>query len=78
MESGTCTSSYNCTIGAMCSAFAASYPEDLPYYTNNYTGDTAATYGCPQQVWTDIQFYAAPSPFRSTPLAHYTNHICRM
>ena len=56
-ESGTCTagSSYNCTIGAMCSAWAAEYPEDLPYYTNNYVGHTAATFGCASGPWdTDV------------------------
>jgi hypothetical protein len=37
---------YNCTIGAMCSAWAASYPEQLPYYINDYVDDTALTGGC--------------------------------
>ena len=53
-ESGTCTASYNCTIGAMCSAFATQYPEDLEFYTNSYVGHTAATYGCPQQPWDEF------------------------
>ena len=56
-ESGTCTSSYNCTIGAMCSAFAANFPNDLQFYTNNYTGHTAATYGCPQYDWDEVGSY---------------------
>ena len=47
----TCTPGYNCTIGAMCSAWAAEYPEDLPNYTNNYVGHTAATFGCPSGPW---------------------------
>ena len=47
----TCTPGYNCTIGAMCSAWAAEYPEDLPNYTNNYVGHTAATFGCPSGSW---------------------------
>ena len=52
-ESGTCTagSSYNCTIGAMCSAWAAEYPDDLEYYTNNYIGHTAASSGCEVDAW---------------------------
>jgi len=53
-ESGTCTASYNCAIGAMCSAFATQYPEDLEFYTNSYVGHTAATYGCPPQPWDEI------------------------
>ena len=47
----TCTPGYNCTIGAMCSAWAAEYPEILPYYTNNYVGHTAATFGCQSGPW---------------------------
>ena len=50
----TCTPGYNCTIGAMCSAWAAEYPEDLPYYTNNYVGHTAATFGCASGPWFSI------------------------
>ena len=52
-DSGTCTagSSYNCTIGAMCSAWAAEYPEELPNYTNNYVGHTADTFGCATGQW---------------------------
>ena len=52
-ESGTCTagSSYNCALGAMCSAFATQYPEDLEFYTNKYTGDTMATSGCTAGAW---------------------------
>ena len=53
-ESGTCTagSSYNCTIGAMCSYWAAEDPYALQYYTNNYVGHTAETTGCPIVEWT--------------------------
>jgi hypothetical protein len=47
----TCTPGYNCTIGAMCSAWAAEYPEELPYYTNNYVGHTADTFGCATGQW---------------------------
>ena len=52
-ESGTCTagSSYNCTIGAMCSGWAAEYPDGLEYYTNNYVDHTAETTGCPISQW---------------------------
>jgi hypothetical protein len=52
-ESGTCTagSAYPCAIGAMCSASAAEYPNDLPYYTNNYVGHTAASSGCDSTYW---------------------------
>ena len=50
----TCTPGYNCTIGAMCSAWAAEYPEELPNYTNNYVGHTAATFGCPSGPWDEI------------------------
>ena len=50
----TCTPGYNCTIGAMCSAWAAKYPEALPNYTNNYVGHTAATFGCPSGPWESI------------------------
>ena len=52
-ESGTCTagSSYNCTIGAMCSAWAAAYPDELEHYTNNYINHTAATSGCAAGPW---------------------------
>ena len=55
-ESGTCTagSSYNCSLGAMCSAWAAESPGDLPYYTNNYVGDTAETTGCDASHWAII------------------------
>ena len=54
----TCTPGYNCTIGAMCSAWAAEYPEDLPNYTNNYVGHTAATFGCPSGQWeSNISFF---------------------
>jgi hypothetical protein len=57
--SGTCTagSSYPCAIGAMCSAFAAQYPEELPNYNNNYTGDTAATSGCSHVSWNTLFNY---------------------
>ena len=50
-DSSGCTPGYNCTIGAMCSAWAAEYPENLPNYTNNYVGHTAATFGCPSGPW---------------------------
>ena len=52
-ESGTCTavSSYNCTIGAMCSAWAAEYPDELEQYTNNYINHTADTSGCAAEPW---------------------------
>ncbi|MEO2168675.1 MAG: hypothetical protein ABGY42_11245 [bacterium] len=55
-ESGTCTagSSYNCTIGAMCSAWAAAYPADTGLYTNNYKDHTAETTGCPIADWNYI------------------------
>ena len=55
-ESGTCTagSSYNCTIAAMCSAWAAAYPADSALLTNNYEGHTAETYGCELGPWTDV------------------------
>ena len=55
-ESGTCTagSSYNCTIGAMCSAWAAAYPSELALYTNNYEGHTAETTGCELGPWTAV------------------------
>ena len=49
-DGGACKN-YNCTIGAMCSAWAAKYPEALPNYTNNYVGHTAATFGCPSYPW---------------------------
>ena len=63
-DSGTCTavSSYNCTIGAMCSAWAAAYPGDLPYYTNNHVGYTATSTGCAVQAWDQTYgegFYSA-------------------
>ena len=53
-ESGTCTagSSYNCTIGAMCSAWAAAYPSERALYTNNYEGHTAEPTGCALGPWT--------------------------
>ena len=52
-ESGTCTavSSYNCTIGALCSTWAAELPTALPFYTNNYINHTAATSGCAAGPW---------------------------
>ena len=52
-ESGTCTAalSYNCTVGAMCSSWAAEYPLDLPLYTNNYVDHTAASTGCSSSFW---------------------------
>ena len=54
-ESGTCTagSSYNCTIGAICSAWAAAHPEDvlIEGFANNYVGDTAATTECAASEW---------------------------
>ena len=55
-DSGTCTaapvgSSYNCTIGAMCSAWAAAYPGALPYYTNKHVDHTAASSGCDAANW---------------------------
>ena len=59
-DGSTCTTSYNCTIGALCSAFATQYPADLQYYTNNYTGNTAASYGCPQGAWNTITDFALP------------------
>ena len=55
-DGGACKN-YNCTIAAMCSAWAAEYPEDLPNYTNNYVGHTAATFGCPSgPLWNDAVF----------------------
>jgi hypothetical protein len=59
-ESGTCTavSSYNCTIGAMCSAWAADFPEELPNYTNKYIGHTAATSGCAANVWSADEYFS--------------------
>jgi hypothetical protein len=65
-ESGTCTagSSYNCTIGAMCSAWAAAYSHDLGYYTNNYVGDTATTTGCDASAWTQVADLSAASGWR--------------
>ena len=57
-ENGTCAPSYNCSVGALCSAWAAEYPEDLPNYTNNYVGHTAATFGCPSGQWeSNISFF---------------------
>jgi hypothetical protein len=60
-ESGTCRRPipYPCAIAAMCSEFATQYPEALPYYTNNYTGDTAATSGCSQGSWDSATTAAA-------------------
>ena len=81
-ESGTCTagSSYNCTIAAMCSAWAAEYPDDLEYYTNNYVEDTAETTGCPIADWnhttSHIQFYPHPDsvdwPYYYLPITQNT------
>jgi hypothetical protein len=67
-ESGTCTagSSYNCTIGAMCSAWAAEFPEELPNYTNNYINHTAATFGCPSGPW-GIITQLDPAPLDISP-----------
>ena len=61
-DSGTCTavSSYNCTIGAMCSAWAAEYPLDLPYYTNNHVGYTATSTGCAVEAWDQNILFSAP------------------
>ena len=58
--SGACTaaSSYNCAIGAICSTWAATYPDNLPYYTNNYVGDTAALTGCDPGNWTNMSAFA--------------------
>ena len=53
----TCTPGYNCTLGAMCSTWAAEYPENLPNYTNNYVGHTAATFGCSEARWEDVVGY---------------------
>ena len=63
-ESGTCTagSSYNCAIGAICSEWAAVYPTELDYYTNNYVGHTAATTGCPIDEWNYTSSCALSSP----------------
>ena len=49
-DGGACKN-YNCTIGAMCSAWAAEYPDGLEYYTNNYDGHTAESTGCPIAEW---------------------------
>ena len=73
-ESGTCTASYNCAIGAMCSAFAANFPNDLQFYTNNYTGHTAATYGCPQYNWEAVGSYLPTFPFGTE--FSYRKSIC--
>ena len=56
-ESSTCTagSSYNCTIGAMCSAWATwENPEELQNPINNYVGHTAASSGCDSTSWDNI------------------------
>ncbi len=54
-ENGTCAPSYNCSVGALCSAWAAEYPDQLQYYTNNYIGHTAASSGCPVPAWEAMQ-----------------------
>lgn len=56
-QEGACApgSSYNCAIGAVCSYYAAAYPEDLPDYTNNYKDDTAASSGCDDETWSRAQ-----------------------
>jgi hypothetical protein len=73
-DNDVCTagSSYDCTIGAMCSAWAAEFPGELEYYTNNYIDHTAATSGCAEGAWTITQsiwthpslslFYRFPFP----------------
>ncbi|MDB4678614.1 hypothetical protein OAE84_00810 [bacterium] len=48
------TSSFKCAIGAMCSYWAAAYPH-LSWSGNNYSGDTAASTGCPQGPWDLMQ-----------------------
>ena len=60
----TCTPGYNCTIGAMCSTWAAEYPENLPNYTNNYIGHTAATFGCSEARWEDVVGYVSAAADR--------------
>ena len=63
----TCTPGYNCTLGAMCSTWAAEYPENLPNYTNNYVGHTAATFGCSEARWEDVVGYVTSGTI--------TNHL---
>ena len=78
-ESGTCTagSSYNCTIGAMCSAWAAEYPDDLEYYTNNYVDHTAETTGCEQYTWTGISDHSLGVPYSfPVPVFTFMNSTC--
>ena len=52
-DGGACKN-YNCTVAAMCSAFAARYPADVGVdYTNNYVGHTATTNACDASAWPD-------------------------
>ena len=82
-ESGTCTavSSYNCTIGAMCSAWAAEYPDELEQYTNNYINHTAATSGCAANPWSAVYnaVYPISQPlFYSMFIQYNALHIVEM
>ena len=71
-ESGTCAPSYNCSVGALCSAWAAEYPDQLQYYTNNYIGHTAASSGCPVPAWEAMQ------PDFDFPLIEFLTPPCSM
>ena len=71
-ENGTCAPSYNCSVGALCSAWAAEYPDQLQYYTNNYIGHTAASSGCPVPAWEAMQ------PDFDFPLIEFLTPPCSM
>jgi len=53
-DSGTCTASSSadsCSAAAWCGYLAAQYPDDLPFYTNNYAPDAVTFRNCPPYRW---------------------------
>ena len=53
-DGGTCTASSSadsCSAAAWCGYLAATYPDDLPFYTNNYAPDASTFRNCPPFRW---------------------------
>jgi hypothetical protein len=57
-ENDACTERYNCAIGAICSYWAATFPDDtILMLHNKYIGHTRSTGGCLVGVWDTLYSY---------------------